>query len=68
MEQDSAASVASRVTAGDELRKGFGCKFLAAELLAVLVAAFHQSSEQIHAVDVVGIVQSLLDAGDSDAS
>ena len=68
MEQDSAASVASRVTAGNELREGFGCQFLAAELLALLVAAFHQSSEQIHAVDVVGVVQSLLDASDGDAS
>lgn len=68
VEQQRTGRVASRVAAGDQLRQRLGGEFLAAELLATFVPAFHQAREEVDAIDLVGIGEALVYPCDGDAS
>jgi hypothetical protein len=70
VEKEGAGGVGSGVGAGDELGESFGGEFGAAEFVAVLVFAFHETGQQVHAIDLAtfGGFETLVHASDGDAS
>lgn len=68
--QDGTGSVGSGIRAGNQLGEGLGGQFLAAESVAVLILAFHQTGEEID-TGVVGHdlgLDTLVDTGNSNTS
>lgn len=63
--EQRAGGVGRGVAACDELGEGFGGEFLAAELCAGFVAAFHEAGEEVDAVR--GVVEALVYTRDGDA-